>query len=114
MAKDWKDRLGVVYSTNQDFNYEHHGGGGEETLPPFQQDLRVMLDRRNRKGKSVTLVTGFKGTEEDLKDLGRILKSACGTGGSIKNGEILVQGDFVQKVLGILSKEGYKVKKSGG
>jgi len=114
LAGDWKDRLGVVYSTNPEFNYKNEGKESEDSLPPSQQDLRVMLDRKKRKGKSVTLVTGFIGSEEDLKALGKVLKSACGTGGTVKNGEIMVQGDFVQKIMGFLSDKGYKVKKSGG
>ena len=114
MAKDWKDRLGMVYSTDPDFKYDQGENEEAETLPPQQQDLGVMLDRKNRKGKSVTLVTGFIGTEEDLKELGKFLKSKCGTGGSVKDGEILVQGDFREKILELLSDKGYKAKRSGG
>ncbi|VAW20565.1 Translation initiation factor SUI1-related protein [hydrothermal vent metagenome] len=114
MANDWKDRLGMVYSTNSDFQYEYGNNEEAETLPPQQQDLRVMLDRKRRKGKPVTLITGFKGTLDDLKTLGKLLKTKCGAGGAAKNGEILVQGDFCNKVIGILKDEGYKVKRSGG
>jgi translation initiation factor 1 len=85
-----------------------------ETLAPERQDLRVMLDSRNRKGKRVTLITGFSGTEEDLQKLGRDLKTICGSGGTAKEGEILIQGDFRDKVMNFLSEKGYKVKKSGG
>ena len=94
MAKDWKDRLGVVYSTNPDFEYNHDQEDDDSTPSPEKQNLRVMLDRKQRKGKVVTLVTGFTGKKEDLKDLGKALKSKCGTGGSVKNGEIIIQGDF--------------------
>lgn len=109
-----KRREGIVYSTNDDFAYQTNEEQQEGTLPPNQQDLRVMLDKKARKGKQVTLVTGFVGSEDDLKDLGKMLKSKCGAGGSAKDGEIMVQGDFRDKVLEILHKEGYKAKKSGG
>lgn len=113
MANDWKDRLGMVYSTNPDFKFETENEG-ETTLPPQQQKLYVSLDRKKRKGKSVTLVTGFVGAEDDFKELGKILKTKCGVGGSVKDGEILIQGDFRERVMELLKAEGYKVKRSGG
>ena len=96
-----------MYSTNPDYHYETENEEEESTLMPSQQKLRVQLDRKNRGGKVVTLVTGFIGTEDDLKELGKLLKSKCGVGGSAKDGEIIVQGDFKQKVVDLLKKEGY-------
>jgi len=111
MAPDWKERLGVVYSTNPDFKYEKGEVEEQQTLPPQQQNLRVILDKKQRKGKSVTLVSGFIGKGDDLKDLGKMLKTKCGVGGTVKNGEILIQGDFCTKVIDILKTAGYKVKR---
>lgn len=104
---DWKDRLNVVYSTNPDYNYEMDDDEEQVTLEPPQQNLRVQLDRKNRGGKVVTLITGFVGTENDLKDLGKLLKTKCGVGGSAKDGEMIIQGDFKQKIVELLKKEGY-------
>lgn len=112
--KNKKNRDGVVYSTNDNYDYNYNDEFEEETLPPAEQDLRVMLDKKSRGGKQVTLITGFVGTEDDLKDLGKLLKSKCGVGGSAKDGEILVQGDHRDKIMAILEKEGYRAKKSGG
>jgi translation initiation factor 1 len=111
---DWKERLGVVYSTNSDFKFQQEENESTETLPPSKQNLRVTLDRKQRKGKSVTLITGFIGREEDLEALAKLLKTKCGVGGTAKNGEILIQGDFCQKVLDILHQLNYKAKRSGG
>ena len=111
---DWKERLNVVYSTNPDFQYETNEREEVETLPAAQQRLRVQLDRKNRGGKVVTLVTGFVGSDDDLKELGRLLKSKCGVGGSAKDGEIIVQGDFKQKVADLLKQAGYTQTKTAG
>jgi translation initiation factor 1 len=113
MSTDWKDRLGVVFSTNPEHNYDYDNQE-EETLNPSKQDLRVMLDKKQRKGKKVTLVTGFIGSNDDLKELGKTLKTKCGVGGTSKDGEIMLQGDFRDKVMEILKNDGYKVKRSGG
>ena len=114
MAKnDWKKRDGVVYSTSSDFEFTYQQNEEAATLPPKQQDLRVMLDKSMRAGKQVTLVTGFVGTSNDLDILGKMLKSKCGVGGSVKNGEVIIQGDLRDKILSILLKEGYKAKRVG-
>lgn len=104
---DWKKRLNIVYSTNPDYHYNEDASNETDTVPKEKQLLRVSLDKKNRKGKAVTLVTGFMGSNEDLQELGKLLKSKCGVGGSAKEGEILIQGDHREKVLGILKKEGY-------
>jgi len=105
---DWKDRLNVVFSTNPNFQYETVEEEEQELLPKNQQKLRVKLDRKNRGGKTVTLVTGFVGPEDDLKALGKLLKGKLGVGGSAKDGEIIIQGEFKERVIDILQKEGYK------
>lgn len=99
--------MGIMYSTNPDFQYEKEETPETETLPAAKQPLRISLDKRNRGGKTVTLITGFTGTAADLADLGKFLKVKCGTGGSAKEGEIIIQGDVRRKVCDILLKEGY-------
>ena len=111
MDNDWKARLGVVYSTNPDFQYETASQEEAATLPPAKQRLIVGIDRRNRGGKQVTLITGFVGSADDLKELGRTLKTRLGVGGSAKDGEITIQGDFRDKVVSILQGLGYNAKR---
>lgn len=115
MAKknDWKNRQGVVYSTKPDFEFTVDAGHLVNTLPPQQQNLKVQLDTSGRAGKQVTLVSGFVGQSSDLDNLTKLLKSKCGVGGSAKDGVILIQGDMRSKIVELLSKEGYKAKKSG-
>mgnify|MGYP001029642063 FL=1 len=112
MAKKKKEKY-IVYSTNPGYQ-EDEEFEDEETLQPSEQDLRVSIDRKQRKGKAVTLVTGFVGSDDDLKDLGKEIKSKCGVGGSAKDGEIIIQGEVREKVVEILLSKGYKAKKTGG
>jgi translation initiation factor 1 len=113
MSKKAQQRIGIVYSTNPDFEFSLDNEPATETLSPNQQNLKVQLDKKARAGKQVTLVTGFVGQDADLQTLGKQLKSLCGAGGSAKDGEVLVQGDFRDKILGWLLKEGYRAKKVG-
>ena len=115
MSKSRRKREGVVYSTSDSYEYRYGKPQEPALLPPQQQRLRVQLDKKSRRGKAVTLVTGFEGPEADLKDLGKRLKAACGGGGSTKDGEIMVQGDHRDKVVAWLLDKGYRqTKKSGG
>ena len=102
---DWKERLGMVYSTNPDFEYNYDEKVEEATLPPAQQDLRVWRDSKGRGGKVVTIVRGFMGTSDDLAELGRMLKRGCGVGGSAKD------GDHRDRITALLLNAGYKCKK---
>jgi len=108
---DWKNRDGVVYSTSSDFDYKYDHQNETETLAPAKQTLRVQMDNKGRAGKQVTLITGFVGTSADLESLTKLLKTRCGVGGSSKDGEILMQGDVRDKVVAVLTKEGYKSRK---
>ena len=109
---DWKKRLGVVFSTNPDFQYENDVNQESiATLAPAKQKLIVTIDRRCRAGKQVTLVKGFVGSEDDLSSLGKTLKVKCGVGGTAKDGEITLQGDLRDKVVAILSSLGYNAKR---
>lgn len=108
---DWKKRLGVVFSTNPDFTYTEEAAEETATIEPSKQNLIVSIDRKGRGGKQVTLVSGFIGTSDDLAELGRILKMKCGVGGSAKDGEIAIQGDFRDRVTSLLKDMGYKAKR---
>ena len=113
MAKN-KNVTGVVYSTNPDFKYTSAISSEANTLPPQQQELRVFLEKKHRGGKTVSVIKGFVGNKDDLEALGKLLKTKCGTGGSAKDGEIIIQGDLRVKIMEILIANGYKAKKAGG
>ena len=104
---DWKERLNVVYSTNPDYRYESSEDEDVDTLAKNQQKLRVSIEKKNRGGKTVTLIKGFIGSDDDLKELGKMLKTKCGVGGSAKEAEIIIQGEFKQRIIDILKAEGY-------
>jgi translation initiation factor 1 len=117
MAKAKKQRFeGIVYSTNEEYQYVDNGVDDDyqESLPPAKQNLRILLDRKQRGGKTVTLITGYIGNKLDLDNLGKLVKQKCGVGGSVKDGVIIIQGDFKNRILELLLKEGYKAKVSGG
>lgn len=111
MAK--KKKINVVYSTNPNYGYSHNETKEQNTLPPNQQQLKVWVDRL-RGNKTATVVRDFVGSESDMKDLGGKLKSFCAVGGATKNGEIMIQGDHREKIMGYLTKNGYGAKKAGG
>lgn len=113
MANDWKDRLGVVYSTDPNFKYVTARDLEEEpeTLEPARQRLVVAIDRKGRGGKQVTVVNGFVGATADLEALGKTLKTKCGVGGSVKEGQILIQGDMRDRIVSILTALGYNAKR---
>ena len=104
---DWKERLNIVYSTNPDFAYDTGEEAEDETLAKNQQKLRVRIEKNPRGGKTVTIVAGFIGSDSDLKELGKLLKTKCGVGGTAKEGEVIIQGDFKEKVVELLKHEGY-------
>lgn len=106
-SNDWKERLNIVYSTNPDFKYDNGDEPEAETLSKQQQKLRVSIEKKGRGGKTVTVIKGFTGTEDNLKNLGKLLKTKCGVGGSTKDGEILIQGEFRQRIIDLLKAEGY-------
>ena len=113
--KNKKRRSGIVFSTNPDHNYEYENSQEEETMAKSDQKLRVMIDRKQRRGKEVTLVVGYVGNPQDIKELGKMLKSKCGVGGSVKDKEIIIQGNQKDKVVKLLLEEGYtQTKASGG
>ena len=113
MSNDWKERLGVVLSTNPDFNYTTDQETEETTLDPSKQNLKIWLDRL-KGGRVATVVRGFVGSADDLATLGKDLKKSCGVGGTAKDGEIIIQGDHRDRVVELLTKAGYKCKKAGG
>jgi len=114
MSNKNKNIQGVVYSTDNAFNYQLDETSESETLPPSKQDLRIHLEKKNRAGKAVSVIKGFIGTANDLSELGSSLKKLCGVGGTVKDHEILIQGDFRDKILAYLLKNDYKAKKAGG
>lgn len=113
MSNDWKERLGVVFSTNPDYQYTTSDDSEPTTLSPSQQNLRIWLDRL-KGGRVATVVRGFVGRQEALAELGKELKKSCGVGGTAKDGEIIIQGDHRDRVMELLTKAGYRCKRSGG
>lgn len=113
MPNDWKERLGVVFSTNPDYKYETEAEQEAETLPASKQNLRVWLDRL-KGGRVATVVRGFVGSQQELAELGKELKTKCGVGGTAKDGEIIIQGDHRDRIVDLLTRAGYRCKKAGG
>ncbi len=113
MSNDWKERLGVVFSTNPDYKYETEAEQEAETLPASKQNLRVWLDRL-KGGRVATVVRGFVGSQQELAELGKELKTKCGVGGTAKDGEIIIQGDHRDRIVDLLTRAGYRCKKAGG
>lgn len=109
-----KNIRGVVYSTNPNFQYSYNNTKEPMTLPPQQQNLRVFLETKHRGGKTATVIKGYVGKVTDLETLGKYLKMKCGTGGSVKDNEIIIQGNFREKITNMLISEGYKAKMAGG
>lgn len=109
-----KHVTGIVYSTNPNYEYAYENAAEPETLPPQQQELRIFLEKKHRGGKTASIIKGFVGKTDDLEELGKLLKTKCGTGGSAKDGEIIIQGDMRDKILELLIAKGYKAKKAGG
>ncbi|HEX8269646.1 MAG TPA: translation initiation factor [Flavobacterium sp.] len=112
-SNNLNDLGGFVFSTNKDFEFENESNSGE-IVPAGKQRLEAHLDKKNRGGKVATIIKGFEGNEEDLKSLGKMLKSKCGVGGAVKDNEIIIQGNFRDKIMEILKSEGYNVKRVGG
>lgn len=109
-----KKKINIVYSTNPNFDFDYEEDEEQETLPPNEQLLYVSIDRKQRGGKEVTLIEGFAGETTDLKKLAKMLKSKCGVGGAAKDGNVIIQGKFKEKISELLKKEGYNVKMKGG
>jgi translation initiation factor 1 len=112
--KETRNREGIVYSTNPDYQYAKSSHETRVSIPPEEQDLKVYLDRKQRAGKTVTIIRGFIGKGEEIESLAKTIKTRCGTGGTVKDGEIIIQGDFREKVMQYLQSMGCKVKKAGG
>lgn len=113
MINDWKDKLGFVYSTNPEFKINLPEDIERETPPPGKQNLLIAVEKKNRGGKTVTIIKGFIGSEEDLNDFAKKIKTYCGVGGSVKNGDIIIQGNLKIKLAELLNKWGYRIKVSG-